>query len=155
EKVLKTLRSLLEVAADPTTRVDDVLALRPDRSLLRCTNSGTERVGGGAYERHFLILWEFGADGLVTRYELFDSDREEEALARFEGLTAGRGAGAPRGGGRRTRRRRPNPAPAPIPRLDAAMVAHDAEALPALLADDYEVTEQTTGDRMDRDAALA
>src|SRR5439155_23759384 len=88
EEVLRTLRALLEVAADLSTRIDHILALRPDRFLLRWTNSGTQRVGGGAYERQFLLLWIFGADGLVTRYELFDSDRDAEALARFDELTA-------------------------------------------------------------------
>ena len=42
------------------------------------------RAGGGAYERQFLILWVFGAHGLLTCVEWFDADREEEALARFD-----------------------------------------------------------------------
>jgi hypothetical protein len=57
---------------------------------MRWTNSGTDRVGGGSYERPFLMLIVFGADGLVTRLEWFDPDREAEALARFDELTAER-----------------------------------------------------------------
>ena len=34
------------------------------------------------------MLWVFGADGLVTRIEQFDADRDAEALARFDELTA-------------------------------------------------------------------
>jgi hypothetical protein len=33
-----------------------------------------------------LTLWAFGADGHVTRVEVFDADREAEALARFDEL---------------------------------------------------------------------
>jgi ketosteroid isomerase-like protein len=79
-------RSLLEVAEDVTNRVDDVLALRPDGFVLRWTNFGTDRAGGGAYERPYLWLGVFGPDGLATRIELFEPDREAEALARFEEL---------------------------------------------------------------------
>src|SRR5213078_3938627 len=123
EGVLKTLRALLEVAADVTTRVDDILALDPDSFLCRWTNSGTERVGGGTYERQFLLLWVFGADGLVTRYELFDSDRDAEALARFDELTAApqaRSAPAPSlTVEERGRRVRPNAATANAARFEA------------------------------------
>src|SRR5439155_22821327 len=56
--------------------------------LARQTNVGTARTGGGVFERAFLFLRVFGADGLVTRLEQFDVDREDEALARFDELTA-------------------------------------------------------------------
>src|SRR6185503_9585630 len=85
---VNALRSLIELADEFANRADDVLGLRPDTSLIRVTNSGTQHIGGGAYERPFLMLWVFGADGLVTRFEQFDSDREDEALARFDELTA-------------------------------------------------------------------
>jgi ketosteroid isomerase-like protein len=77
------LESLLETASDMTQRFDDVLALRPDAWLLRNTNFGTDRSTGGAYERPYLLLMVTGADGLVTRIEQFDVDRDAEALARF------------------------------------------------------------------------
>src|SRR5439155_20249087 len=56
--------------------------------LARQTNVGTARTGGGVFERAFLFLRVFGADGLVTRLEQLDVDREDEALARFDVLTA-------------------------------------------------------------------
>src|SRR5262249_45385831 len=69
-------------------RVDDIFRVRPDAALLRVTNSGIDRRSGGTYERPFLLLWVFGADGLMTHAELFDVDQEDEALARFDELTA-------------------------------------------------------------------
>src|SRR5262249_3577355 len=80
------LRTLFEAADDVTNRVDDVLAVRSDAFLLHVTNSGTERAGGGTYERPFLALAAFGSDGLLTHSEQFDVDREAEALARFDEL---------------------------------------------------------------------
>ena len=123
-------------------RVDDVLGLRSDALLVRWTNLGTERAGGGAYERQFLRLCVFGADGLLTRIELFDADRDAEALARFDELTplAAR-TRAPRS----ARRVRPNAATAHAARLDAAIAARDADALATLLADESEVVDHPTG----------
>ena len=34
------------------------------------------------------MLWIYGPDGLLTRYEQFDADCDHEALARFDELTA-------------------------------------------------------------------
>ena len=34
------------------------------------------------------MLWVFGADGLVTRWEQFDGEQDAEALARFDEITA-------------------------------------------------------------------
>ena len=96
---LQWLRSLLEVAENVANRFEDVLGLRSDALLLRWTNFGTERAGGGSYERQFLWLGVFGTDGLLTRLELFEGDRDAEALARFDELAA---AAAP---ARSTRRR--------------------------------------------------
>src|SRR5206468_2172950 len=88
EALLEVFRSWLPLADDITLRDDEVLDLRPDALLVRRTHAGTDRAGGGAYERVFLALYVFGADGLVTRIEFFDTDREDQALARFDELTA-------------------------------------------------------------------
>src|SRR5262249_13847544 len=84
------VRTLFEAATDVANRADDILALRPDALLVRWMNSRTDRAGGGAFERRFLMLELFGADGLKTRIEQFDIGRETEALARFDELTAER-----------------------------------------------------------------
>jgi hypothetical protein len=87
EALLEQFRSFLELVDGATMREDDVLALQPDALLMRRTHFGTDRVGGGAYERQFLNLWTFGTDGRATRTEWFDADRDAEALARWDELT--------------------------------------------------------------------
>lgn len=87
-ELLRGFGSLLELAADVATRVDEILALEPDALLLRWTTSGTDRTSGGAFESSFLLLWQFGADGLIARDETFDVDRVVEARARFDELRA-------------------------------------------------------------------
>ena len=81
---LEHLRALREVAADVVISARDVLALGPKALLTQRLHSGTERVGGGSYERPFLVLFITQADGRLSRAEWFDTDREAEALARFE-----------------------------------------------------------------------
>jgi hypothetical protein len=78
---------MFEVADDIVLREDEILALGRDGLLVRRTHSGFDRSGGGAYERVFINLSIFGADGLSTRGEYFDADRDAEALARFDELT--------------------------------------------------------------------
>src|SRR5262249_18655338 len=88
EAVRQHNRCLLEVADQVALREDDILALRPDAFLVRRSHLGSDRASGGPYERLFLQLWVFGADGLATHIEYFDPDRDDEALARFDELTA-------------------------------------------------------------------
>src|SRR5262249_42543686 len=85
---LQLIDTLVTAAPDATNRFDDVLGVRPDAMLTRVTNSGTDRSTGGTFERCLLRLAVFGADGLSIRTEQFDPDREAEALARFDALTA-------------------------------------------------------------------
>ena len=90
EAVVGAVRALLELTADWTVRIDDILALRPDARVIRWTNLGTDR-HGGAFERRLCQLFVFGGDGLVTRWEQFDAEQDTEALARFDEI----GTGAP------------------------------------------------------------
>src|SRR5262249_55453989 len=98
----------------------------------------------------------FGSDGSVTRGEQFDAEREDEALARFDELVVrpseeGTAELAPRP----VRRRVPaNAAIASVARLDTAIAARDAAALPTLLTDEYELVDHTTGVTYDRAGAL-
>jgi class 3 adenylate cyclase len=85
---LRALRSLLEMSGEIATRVDDIVRLRPEALLMRWTNFGTDRAGGGAYERPLLLLWIFGRDGRLARFEQLDADRDEDAVARLDELTA-------------------------------------------------------------------
>jgi AAA ATPase domain/SnoaL-like domain len=130
EHMLRHFHVLLELASDVTVGVDDILCLHPEGLLIRWRTAGTERASGGAYARDFLVIWRFGSDGLVTRIEHFDTDREGQALARFDELAAVSSRTAPN----RQRRVAANAATANVARLDAAVRARDADALSRLLA---------------------
>ncbi|HXJ34119.1 MAG TPA: nuclear transport factor 2 family protein [Candidatus Eisenbacteria bacterium] len=143
ERFLRGLRAFVDLTDDSTVRVDDVLGLGPDALLIRQMVLGTARAGGGPYERHHLSLWGFGANGLLTRLEWYPADREDEALARFDALAAASPAGdVPRPVRPRVRA---NVATAQQARLDAAIAARDADAMPALFAQDGMVVHHPTG----------
>src|SRR5262249_49104057 len=146
--VRQWLGTQLELADGVATRVGDVLALRLDALLLRLVISGIERSGGGPYERHFLRLGTFGADGLWTRVEQFDADREAEALARFDELAAQAQPVV-------RRRVRPNVATAFAAHFDAVIAMQDADALPALFCDGPSGVDHMLHMEWDRHAALS
>src|SRR5262249_22298941 len=81
---LAWVHALYDLSDNVGIRIYDVLGLRSDALLVHLMNTGTQRSGGGDYERPFLILWAFGPDGLVARIEQFDAERDGEALARFD-----------------------------------------------------------------------
>src|SRR5262249_5609268 len=158
ESFLHHYRSLFEVADGVAMREDDILGLRSDALLVRRTASGTDRSGGGAYERQFLALWVFGSDGRIARVEQFDADADAAALARFdelvlspvEGLTAEPATVSA------ARRRVPsNAATANAARMETAIVARDADAFDSIFADTYEVIHHLTGTEYGREGALA
>jgi hypothetical protein len=150
EALLEGIRSVFAVAIDPANRDDEVLRLQPDACLVRGTHYGTDRASGGAYEQQFLALYIFGRDGLLTRLELFDADRDAAALARFDELTAAPSQTVTK----RECRVRANAATAYAGRVDAAFAARDSEALAALIADASELLDHTSGTTMDRQASL-
>src|SRR5262249_57236045 len=113
----RPFRPCRERPTDVPNRVADVRALRPAAGRLRVMVFGTDRAGGGAFERPRLALSVFDTDGLLTRLEEFDVGHEAEALARFDELAA---EAAVRPGQRRVR---PNAATAHAARPDAASAA--------------------------------
>jgi len=147
EAALRQFRSLLEVAGRIEMRDYEILRVEPRASLVRRTHCGTDRVNGGAYETRLLLLMTFGSDGLLTRVEWFDADREAEALARFDSLTAE----SPRS----KRRVRPNAATANATRLEAALAARDESAFPAVFAQSAESVHHPTGAVYDRSGVLS
>ena len=68
--------------------IDDILGLRADSLLLDTSSSGRLRASGGVFERAIVQLFVVGLDGRVVRAEWFDRDQIDEALARFDELTA-------------------------------------------------------------------
>src|SRR5262249_5941524 len=149
DALLRSVRALLDLSETFVTRSDDILALRPDGFLVRWTHFGTDRASGGAFERRLCHLWIFGVDGLVTRAEQFDAERDAEVLARFEELTAEpaavRFAAPPGAVEKRERRVRSNAATASTARIDAAIGARDADAIDGLIAHDGEAVSHRTG----------
>jgi hypothetical protein len=144
--LLRGFRSLLELAADVATRVDDVVCLEPGAILLRWTTSGTDRRSGGAFESPFLLLWLFGPDGLIVQDETFDAERESEALARFDELVPRDELAVP------VPLRR---ASGLVARFQDAFVAGDADALGDLFASSLEVVDHPNGASYGRDGHLA
>src|SRR5262249_26848663 len=139
ERNLRGLRALLEISDDFAVRVEDILALQSDALLVRWMNSGTIRASGGAFERPFIVLAIIGPDGLLTRSEWLDADRDAEALARFDELTAERETS------RIARRRvRPNAATANAARFETAIAARDADAFPTFFTEDYQAINHMT-----------
>ena len=86
DEFLGQWRGQLDLATG-SVRHDDVLALEPDALLVRQTYFGNERTTGGFFDHPLLVLFAFGADGLLTRAELWEPACETEALARFEELS--------------------------------------------------------------------
>ena len=149
EEFRAAVRTLFEAAEDVANSADDVLALHADALLLRVINSGTDRAGGGPYERPILALIAFGANGLSTHVEFFEPEHEAEALARFDELTAAPPARPARC------RVRPNAATAHAARLDAAIAAQDADAVPALVSAEMEALDHLTHTTWDRPAVVS
>jgi class 3 adenylate cyclase len=149
EAVREQIRAWREVADDSVIRVADVRALRPDALLARLQNTGISRASGGAYERPSFALWVFGAEGCVTRIELFDPDREAEALARFDALATAEPP-APR-----RRIVPPNAATAIAARVEAAIAARDLAAVEAAHAAELEAVDRPSTGTFDRTAMVA
>src|SRR5215468_5776357 len=116
---------------------------------------GTARDGGGAFETIFLLSWIFGPDGLATHQELFPSDGEKEAIARFDELTGELPATTPsRAVAQRKRRVRPNAASACAVAFEAAVARRDFDAIAARITDPSAVVDHTTGTPYDREGLL-
>src|SRR5262249_8920444 len=77
--------------------------------------------------------------------------------ARFDELTSAAGRIAPpaRASKKPPRRVRANAATAHAARGEAAIAARDADAFPAMFADESEVVDHTTGATLDREGALS
>src|SRR5262249_38520426 len=133
---LEHLGALREVGDNIIFRRSDILALEPDAFLERVVHSGTDRLGGGVYERSFLNIFATDAAGRLARAEWFDDDRESEALARFEELARDRARGG-LGTTRPTsdRRVRANAATRSAERVESLVVARDAAGLAELFAE--------------------
>jgi class 3 adenylate cyclase/tetratricopeptide (TPR) repeat protein len=139
-ELLQHFRLQLEFAPDFGPCVDDVLALTPNAFLLRNTYHGTGRDSGGPFEDRLFVLFVCGTDGRVSRIEAFEAEAEAEALARFDQLTI-----HPAQSYLAERRIESNLATAICARHDAALAAHDADAIAAELSPGFEYRHHSTG----------
>ena len=135
----KLAGSFKDVADRIRIRVDDVLALDPNGLVRETTTTGVWREGGGPFERTVRTLSVFGPDGRVTRHETFEPDREAEALARFDDLTAGAKPPPVQ------RRVRPNAVTRVSAEFEAIFAARDVAALATFYAEDVECIDHPTG----------
>ena len=87
DELKRAFLAIFEVTDDIDNRTEDILGLEANAWLLRATLSGTGRTSGGVFERPLLSLCVFGPDGRAIRYEVFDGDRVNAALERFDDLT--------------------------------------------------------------------
>ena len=149
EEALTHWRGQLGLADDSGGRYDEVLALEPGAILVHQSFWGSSRTSGGVFEVVTLVLQVFDGDGLIARTELFEPDREAEALARFAALTAD---AVPRPPVRR--RLRPNAATASAARFEAAIAVRDEAALADVLAETLAVVDHPNGADYGRDGVL-
>jgi tetratricopeptide (TPR) repeat protein len=146
-ELLGNLQSMDSIMEGGVLSTVDVLAARPDALLHQISLRGVVR-GGGEFENLLLVLELFALDGRLRHSEFFDADREAEALARFDELTA---APAPRA----QRRVRANAASAHGQRLAAAVVARDLAAIEDALAPSFVGVHYPTSRELSRAEALA
>ncbi len=133
---IEHMRALLAVADNIEIRATAILALGPRALLIERMHTGTERTGGGAYERPFLALFVAGSDGRLVRAEWFDAEHRADAIARFEEIT---------GAATSPRHVRPNFAASTLARMQTAISARDLEAFRALASDDSLQIDHPTG----------
>jgi len=140
------MRSIFDVSGDVGIRVDDILGLEAHAFLVHWVQLGTTRDSGGAYERHFLLLCMLGADGLMTRQELFDPDCSAEALVRFDELVLSPVEGlTPKS----TPVRIENDATRLSDRFAAAWAARDWDGIAAIFAADFRLIDRRSYARIE------
>ena len=147
------VRTYLDLGTDLVVRYDDLLRVAPDAVVLRATYSGRDRRNDAVFAMPTVMVWVFGADGLLTRWEGFDPDCAAEALARFDELTEPTPP-PPSPARPAPRRLRPNAAGALAARFAAAFATGDADGVAALWTDDLEVVDHPNAASYGRDGHL-
>jgi ketosteroid isomerase-like protein len=134
----------LELVGNFTGRIDDVLALGPTMLLAHVTYHGIGRDSGGPFENRICVLYRFGDDGRVAAIDCYEAEREADALARFDELTAD---SSERHATDRPSRRavRANAATRISEGFARTIAARDVAALEGLLAEDLQFEHWPTG----------
>ena len=137
-----SLRSLVELAPDAQLRIDHA-RLSARGAFWVASWVGTRE--GGAFETPWIIVSEHDAAGVVQRFDQYDVERLDAALARFEELTPDPLAIPP------------NAATRTAARLDECFATGDMEALAAGIAPSCAYDDRRRGIRNsgDRETFLA
>lgn len=139
-------RALREVAGDVRKRINDVLGSTEQVLFFDVTTEGFTD-SGEPFELTMLAMGEFDADGQQRRAEWFESTHLEQALARFDELTASSPSA-------RHRRFRPNRASACLPGGPMDDEAYH-RAMAAQLRDDFVHVDHRMHLELDRTAVIA
>jgi hypothetical protein len=125
---VRTQRALVDLAPDVRIRRDHVRMC--DRGcMVQLLQQGTR--DGGAFERAFTYVAELDDAGRYRRYDVYDTDRFDEAKARFDEIAANAATAAT------PAPRFPNAATRAMDRGHDAFEARDWNAFAALLAPDF------------------
>ncbi len=133
--------AIFALATDLVWRVDDIICAGEYVLAMTFINVGTDKRSGGAFERLTCVIWAFGEDGLVHRWETFEPEQTAAVLARIDELLPAKPAPQlPTG-----RRVRPNAATRNVERFASTVTANDVDAGAALYADDVVNVHHATG----------
>ncbi len=136
DTLLNALRVMKEELTDNLqARAEDVLRILPNALLFHYSDSGTDKRSGGEFERHSWELWVFSDEGFLCHWERFEPEQRDQALARFEELTAG--SQPTEKSEARLREVTPNAASQALKAASAAGNTRNWTALRALARDDY------------------
>lgn len=84
EALVQHFAILDQLASDLVWRIDDLLDLNENGLVMRASNLGTDRQGGGPFERTGCVVLTLGEDGLLNRCGIFEPEDEARALALFD-----------------------------------------------------------------------
>ena len=86
EEPAAAVGAFLELTRGVSWNTVDILDCRENAIVLRSRNVGEELLGGGAFERRLCTLALFDEAGRISRWEIFEDDDAESAIARFDAL---------------------------------------------------------------------
>lgn len=88
EAVGAAVQALVDLSETIEVHIHDVLALTDDVLVMLGASTGTTNSSGN-FERPACELWFFAADGRIARWERFDAEDSDKALARLDEATSG------------------------------------------------------------------
>jgi len=148
--LIESFAAMHDLAIDLVYRIDDIVHLDEDALSAIGTNFGTDKLGGGAFERPVCMAWMFRVDGLIHRWDTFEPEDIAAVRAHLDArLPAKRAPLLP------VRPRvRPNAATRNIASFAAAFSANSIDASADLYAADVVNVHHATGISFDKDSMV-